>query len=120
MSLPPMGPECIPDQTCTRSFDPDGWANNCGKPATHHIIWRDPNGPLPDDDGWGFGCSEHHAEAIRLWTPWSTHEVTPFCGMPGSVLRWVVEDGEYKTWCDADPELHDLTLRATRAMEAVS
>lgn len=92
----PLGVPNDTQRLCSRLLGhrPDGTELLCGKPADRHIIYRwDELVPGQDpDDAWdhGFACAEHWQEFTQRWTCRAAHELTPACGMPGSVC--VIED----------------------------
>lgn len=88
-STPPMGdPRPFGGSTCGRSEGPTH--DECGKPATWHVLWT--------ADGHASGtCDEHYDEVRRRWAFRDAHLFGGVCNMPNTV--WIDSDAESTGLC---------------------
>lgn len=90
---PPMGAR-RQDRFDTCGFNPSMIeGEECGKPATWHIIWT-----LDGENG--SACDEHHASSTAAYVCVCSHRRGPDCMMPGSFILWPPEN---RCVVDGDP-----------------
>lgn len=85
--LPVFSEAAATERICARVVD----GQNCGRPATVHIIWA------------------------ASWSPLATHPIGPCCGMPGS--QYFIEENECR-YEDGLPTVEP--VRAVAQMEMVA
>ena len=78
---PPMGAR-RQERFDTCGFNPSMVeGDECGKPATWHIIWT-----LDAENG--AACDEHFEDARATWVYVCAHRRGPDCMMPNSIVVW--------------------------------
>ncbi|MET7687973.1 hypothetical protein ABZT06_08330 [Streptomyces sp. NPDC005483] len=79
-----------PGSTQTCGYKPSGASEDCGKPATWHVMWD-----VQLDNS--LTCDDHMALIQQRWMYADRHPVTADCTMPGALWVFVNDKCEFPT-----------------------